>query len=331
LAVDRLDQVLPLKAAIDARRDAAPPGKKPFERVITIFDLVPSDQAAKLELVAKMRALIVRVRELRAISDDDWGRLEPDLPPSDLVAFGVADLPLPVARAFTEKDGTRGRVVYIVPTDGESMHDLRYLIRWADAFRETKLPSGERVLGSGRAVIFADMIDAVVAEAPRSTALSFVMTTLVVALAFLRGPRGKRAVALVLATLAIGLSIMGAVLAAMHVKINFLNFIALPITVGICVDYAVNIVHRWRVEEPGSVGRIVRETGGAVILCSLTTTLGYFALLTSINKAVRSFGLVAVIGEVTCVLTAVLVLPAMLATLDRFARGAFASSPRPIE
>jgi uncharacterized protein len=51
---------------------------------------------------------------------------------------------------------------------------------------------------------------------------------------------------------------------------------------------------------------------GAVILCSLTTTLGYLALLGSVNQAVRSLGLVAVLGELCCLCAALLLLPAAL-------------------
>ena len=43
-----------------------------------------------------------------------------------------------------------------------------------------------------------------------------------------------------------------------------------------------------------------------MILCSLTTTLGYLALARSLNYAVRSLGVAAVLGEVSCLLAAVL-------------------------
>ena len=56
----------------------------------------------------------------------------------------------------------------------------------------------------------------------------------------------------------------------------------------------------------------VIETGGAVVLCSLTTTLGYAALTLSVNRAVQGFGVAAVAGEIACVLSGVLVLPAFL-------------------
>jgi predicted RND superfamily exporter protein len=60
----------------------------------------------------------------------------------------------------------------------------------------------------------------------------------------------------------------------------------------------------------------VRETGGAVILCSLTTTLGYLALVRSMNFAVRSLGIAAFLGEMCCLLVSVLLLPALLLWID---------------
>jgi predicted RND superfamily exporter protein len=180
-----------------------------------------------------------------------------------------------------------------------------------------KLPNGEIIHGSGRAVIFADMIEAVMSESPKAIVLSFLGTALVVAIAFSRGNKGWRAASLVILALILGIAWMGGTFAALSTKINFLNFIAVPITFGIGVDYAINVVNRWRVDGPGKVLHTVRETGGAVVLCSLTTILGYMALLRSINRAVRSFGLAAVIGELTCIFAALIVLPAILILIDR--------------
>ena len=44
---------------------------------------------------------------------------------------------------------------------------------------------------------------------------------------------------------------------------------------------------------------MLHETGGAVVLCSLTTTLGYFALTFSANRAIVSFGIAAAAGEIS--------------------------------
>jgi predicted RND superfamily exporter protein len=316
IMVDRLDQVKPLTAALYARRDATT-GFPPFGKIISIYDLVPDEQAEKLPLLREMRARIDRIRELGKISDDDWKAMEPYRPPKDLATFTLADLPERVARPFTESDGTRGRIVYITPTEGSSVRDVKYLRRWADAYRRTVLPSGEVIVGSGRAVIFADMLEGVIEESPKAIVLSFIGTVVVVILSFAGARGGLRATLLVLGSLLVGLAWMGGTMAVLGVRLNFLNFIAFPITVGIGVDYAINVVHRWRVEGPGQLPRIVRETGGAVVLCSLTTTLGYLALLRSVNMAVRSFGLAAVIGEIACLLAVMVVLPACLKWLEQ--------------
>src|SRR5262249_28553709 len=98
-------------------------------------------------------------------------------------------------------------------------------------------------------------------------------------------------------------------------KINFLDFVALPITLGIGVDYAVNVVLRARAEGRHASTEALASTGGAVALCSWTTTIGYGSLLLSANAGIRSFGLMAIIGEMTCLLTALTVGPALLALL----------------
>ena len=45
--------------------------------------------------------------------------------PKDLKVFGLADLPEDLARPFTEKDGTRGRLVYVEPVEGKDEDDLQ--------------------------------------------------------------------------------------------------------------------------------------------------------------------------------------------------------------
>lgn len=316
IMTDRVDQVKPLLAELEKRRIAGG-ANPPFQKVVSIFDLIPEDQEEKVKLLREIRERIEKVRAHGNINDQDWADLQPYLPPADLRPIGIDDLPEKLVRSFTERDGTRGRIVYVVPTEGKSVRDLHYLLRWADSFRKTTLPSGEVIYGSGRAVIYADMLSAVMQEGPRAALFAALMTTVMVALAFMRVKRGGLATALVMASLAGGLVLMGAVLFLAGVRLNFLNFIAIPITIGIGVDYAINLVHRWRIE--GHVGRvplIVRETGGAVVLCSLTTILGYLALMQSVNPAVRSFGMTAVIGEITCLFEVVVVLPAVLMLIE---------------
>jgi predicted RND superfamily exporter protein len=310
LLVDRLDQVKPLKKALEERRDAVPKSERPFEAVHTLLDFVPDDQAAKLPIVEKLRARLERAHERGIIAENDWVAISAFIPKGTLTAFGLADLPEELARPFSEKDGTRGRLVYVEPTAGKNDNDLHYLLEWADSFRSTRIASGETVLGSGRAVIFADMLRAVIADIPKAIGASLLLTAAAVLIAF----RGGRA-GFVIGALVIGIAWLAAFLAVSKVRINFLDFVALPITFGIGADYAVNVMQRY--ESSGDVVEALKKTGGAVVLCSLTTILGYIALLGSLNQAVRSLGLVAVAGEICCLVAAVLVLPAFLVLREK--------------
>jgi uncharacterized protein len=348
---DRPEQVPALKQALEAKRDAAASHEKPFEAVHTVFDFVPDDQPRKLALLSTIRAHLQRLE--RHLDGDRRQRIASLLPPADLAPFGVADLPAEVADPFTDRHGVRGRLALIEPAAGHSDSDLTYLVRWANAFRETQLPSGEVVHGSGRAVVFADMLQAVQTATPRTLALSLCMTTLVVAILFAGwgsrdspktagwgsrdspktagwgsrdspktagwgsresrdGSRGVRGTLLVFAALFTGLVWLGLMMSATGVRLNFMNFIALPVTFGIAVDYPVNFLTRLRSDPNRDVLAALRGTGGAIILCSLTTVLGYTALLASVNQAIRSLGFLCVLGELACVTAATLLLPAVL-------------------
>jgi predicted RND superfamily exporter protein len=106
-------------------------------------------------------------------------------------------------------------------------------------------------------------------------------------------------------------------MALLDVRVNFLNFIALPITFGIACEYPFNLFDRIRLRG-GRIVEAVRLSSGPVALCSYTTVLGYGSLVFADNKALQSFGKVAALGEVSCVFTALVVLPAMVSfLLDR--------------
>jgi predicted exporter len=309
-------QAKELQDTLKAKYDAAPKDAKPFQGVHSLWDVVPDDQDAKVPMLLEIGERLERARARHYLNDADWAKVKDYIPPHDLQPYGLADLPETIARPYAEKDGTRGRLVSIEPTPSSS-RDLRYLIRYSDSFRETRLPSGAVVRGSGRAVIFADILKTVVEDIPKAVALSLALTLAAVAVTFRRG--GRHALSVLFALL-VGVAGEVLFLGLGDVKINFLNFAALPITFGIGVDYAVNVVQRYRADGSRDILAALRTTGGAVVLCSLTTMLGYLALVGSHNRAIRSLGVIAVVGEVTCLLAAVIVLPALWLLVERHRR-----------
>ena len=307
LLADRLDQIQPLILELERRRDAAPPDAKPFGQIVSVFSLMPQDQDEKILLLSEIADRIARARKRNLVSDEDYREIEKNLP-ANLKKVQLSDLPELAVSPFREKNGTIGTILYVGPTKGRSVNDLHYLELWADSMREIQLPSGQVIRGTGDPVIFADMLTTIARDAPRVAFLSVLGTAAVVLFAF----RGRASGWVALATLFLGLTWLIGGLYLLDLKLNFLNFVALPIAIGVGSDYAINVMKRREIEGNEGIERAFTETGGAVVACSMTTLSGYAALMFSVNGAVHSMGITAALGELATQFSAMLVLPAVL-------------------
>jgi len=308
IAVDDRAQVPAVVAALEAAHARDPM----VGAVQSIADAVPPDQDAKLAVLAKIRSELDDA--LDDLSDKDRTELAKLRPADDLRAFTAADLPAELRVKLEERDGRIGYLVAVTPGPAFDEWNGRDLVRFSAAIRQLALPGGQTVTTSGPSVIFADIITAIRKDGVVVTAVAAV--GLVVMVLLLVG-RTRRAVA-VLAGTAVGSLVMIAVCALVGLKINFLDFVALPIALGLGIDYAINVAHRAERDDPGIA---LRSTGGTVLVCSLTTMIGYASLLVSNNLAIRGFGLASLIGEITCVVTALALVPAIISV----GRGAVSS------
>jgi predicted RND superfamily exporter protein len=107
---------------------------------------------------------------------------------------------------------------------------------------------------------------------------------------------------------------------ALGIEYNFGNVVAIPLILGIGIDSGVHVVHRWRQGTPAS--DLASTTGKPVLISSLTTILAFGALMISDHLGAQSLGMVLVIGVASCLATATLFLPAVLALLERLRRPA---------
>jgi len=287
-----------------------------FGAVRTIDHMLPSDQEAKVPVLAELRRLMLDARPY--LSEAQQAEIDAHLPPETVTPVGLDDLPASVARSFTERDGSRGRLVFVEHADGQSTWDGRYMIAWAEGARVARSRDGSEPPVAGVAVVFADLISSIFSEAPLAMGASFVTVLALVLFSFAR--LRERLYALV--AMLVGVVWMTGSLALLGVKLNFLNMMAFPITFGIGLEYAVNYLKRYQQER--GAGRTVTDAvraalegaGGAVVLCSLTTLIGYISLYTSSNQALNSFGLAMSLGEITCLLASVAALPALLVAIE---------------
>jgi predicted exporter len=279
--------------------------------VRTVDDAVPSTQEAKIALAEQIRAdLTPAVRASMDLPSRE--RVDRFLGAGPLRPVGPGDVPDAFTMALRERDGTTGRAVLVFPRPTHALWEgppLAYLVSRLRAAAETVSRPGQSPgLVAGSLPLSDDILDAVRRDAARSSAAAFIGVVAAVVVIV----RAGRSTALVLGSLLLAVLWLTASATALGIKINFANFAAYPITFGIGVDYAVNMASRWEAGNRTAMTDVVRTTGSAVALCSTTTIIGYASLLFAENRALFLFGVMAVLGELACLATAIVVLPAFV-------------------
>ncbi len=110
-------------------------------------------------------------------------------------------------------------------------------------------------------------------------------------------------------------------MALLNMKLNYMNFMALPLILGIGIDDGVHILHRYHLEGRGSVPLILKYTGRAILLTSLTTMIGFGSMAFATMRGTASMGLVLVLGVGSCFLSSAIVLPALIAIYEKITSG----------
>lgn len=290
----------------------------PFSQLNVVEDFLPSDQEAKLEIMESLKKILTpKVREKLSEDEKKWvAELLPEELPKPL---RPRDLPKDLLMPFQEADGKIGTMLHVYPRlnvgddhgkKATGTWDGEEVIRYTELLREGIKQVGVPAVIAGQPPVSADMLSAVSHDGPKATAIAFLAVVFLVIVMF---PNLKHSGSIVLSLL-FGVLLMVGAMGFFEWRINFLNFITLPITFGIGVDYAVNVFGRYH-EERGihgrSISKVIRSTGGAVVLCSATTVIGYGSLLISGSQAFVSFGHLAVLGELACLFAALFSLPAV--------------------
>lgn len=313
MIADTPAQVTELKAQILAN-DAADPQGKMIAEIATVSDLLPGspeEQRHKLEILDRIRDRLTPA-VLDDLPDAERARVAALRPPETLRVLAPTDLPQLLRRRFEENDGTVGTVFYVKYKNDVIFSDGHNLLRMARATDNVRLPDGTVVQTASRSTIFAEMIRAMQTDGPRATIASLAAVSFVVLLA----TRNVRGAASVLGVLMMGVTLLLGGAAWMGQKLNYVNFVTLPITFGIGCEYPFNVYDRSRLLR-GDVTSAVARVGGSVALCSYTTVVGYGSMLFADFQALQSFGRLAVLGEVACLGGALLTLPALLHLLGR--------------
>ncbi len=109
----------------------------------------------------------------------------------------------------------------------------------------------------------------------------------------------------------VGFILTCGIMGYMDIGFNYINMASIALLFGIAIDYGVYLVQA--VSEGGRKDyRVIRHAFKNMLICSVTTMVGFGSLVTTNFRGISSLGAVIVIGVVSCLAAATLILPASL-------------------
>ena len=282
------------------------------EKVSSVYSLVPQDQRPRLERIRAIRDLIEEEDARDLLSGENLvrlDRLEGYLSVDAPITF--EDVPPNEIRRFRNRAGEVGSFVFIYPS--VPLRDGRNSIRFSEDIGTITLPSGKELRAASPNLIIADLLRMAIREGKLAVALSF----LVVFFIILLDVRSLKSTLLVMSPLVLGLTWMGGVMFLLGMKLNLFNMVVLPSVVGIGVDTGVHLHHRYRAEGPGSLYLVLKRTGPAVAVATITTIVGYTGLLLATHPGLTSIGKLAIVGLSATLASALVILPALMQVTEK--------------
>jgi hypothetical protein len=279
-------------------------------RSTSLVDLLPGDMMSRHAEIERLRTLMATVPEQfsqdeRLASFNNLLKAEP---------YGLEQLPVEARRRFEALDG-KGMFLLLFPS--VSNYDTRELQRWAGQLDE--VVEGARARGIDLAVLDSNRIASRIFALVRSDG-PFILgaAALVVFLAIFASLRSLKRALLVAGPLFLGMVCLAGGMYLFNVQLNFINAVVLPNLLAIAVDNSVHLFHRYQEEGPGSLGKVVRHTGLAAVVATLSNAAGYGALLVASHQGLRSIGQIALLGVVCTFLGTTVFFPALLALIERW-------------
>jgi hypothetical protein len=187
---------------------------------------------------------------------------------------------------------------------GEVVNNLDTLLRVSDK------PPGVSVVLTGNSAFQQQM------QTEMSTSMSVLilaaMILMVIAVGLLFGHVRYRLLSV--GIVATGLILTFGIIGYSGMQINMATIGAFPVLIGIGIDYAIQFHSRFDEEiRKGTVAGAVKNTitlaGPSVLYAMLATSLGFLAMYISPLPMIRSFGIVCVIGVISCYLAAIVLIP----------------------
>jgi len=172
----------------------------------------------------------------------------------------------------------------------------------------------------------------------RGAKIAGLLALVLVALVLYLGLRSVRLVTVSLLTLLVGLLLTAGFATVAVGRLNLISVAFAVLYVGLGVDYAVHFLLRYRearaegISHRQALGVTAQDMGGALGLCTLSTSVAFFAFVPSAFLGVSELGLIAGAAMIITLLLSFTLLPALIALFRVPAYPALPPSPvRPVQ
>lgn len=271
---------------------------------LTVETFLPSDMDARLTVIDEIHDILNK-KALKRLKGREGDAVAALLDLTDVEPFTAKDLPEWIRRSLTEKDGSFGRIGLLYGKYRDA--DTKDVAAFQKLYGSIPTSTGDvKVSTSG--FILSDVVRYVQDDGRKL--LWLVMASLVVIL--LLDFRDLFATVVCLLCLVAGIFITLGIMWAYDLKVGLFNMVVLPTALGIGIDGATHIYHRFREEGADRIWYILKTTGNSVIAAALTTVAGFVGLAFVDHAGIRSLGQLAVISITVCMAAAIGILPGLL-------------------
>lgn len=211
----------------------------------------------------------------------------------DPTTITLADLPPDVSGRFVSPGGRYALFIY----PKENIWDPAALSRFVSDIRSvdpTVVGTPIEVHESGKIMRETFL---------RSAVLSFLVICVLVLLDF----KTIRASLLAVTPLVAGMALLLGAMGIFGIRFNMANFFAVPLLVGIGVDFGVQVTHRLRHDR--SFDAMGTSTGRALLMTAAANGIGFGTMMIAHHRGVASLGAILALGCLCCLVAALAIEP----------------------
>lgn len=300
-----------IRDKLKSTQDANPSGTV-IHTYKSYYDLVPDNQVEKMEVVNEIKKMLEddTIKLVKGEYKKDLDRFKEALNETKLIK--EEEVPQKVKELFLgHVEGDNSQVAYINPLPHLELDNGRNAIKFAEEVEKIETSIGT-FYPSSNAIVFADVLRTMISNSKKVIVLAFLMAFIIVFLDF----RSFSKTFLIISPIVLGVLYMTGFMYVLGLKLNFYNMVVAPTVVGTSIDNSVHLYHRYKEMGKGSLMKALRSTGSAALMSSLTNIFGFLGLAFAAHIGLRSIGILAVTGMISCLLTTLVFFPALLQFIE---------------